>query len=187
MNSLDMHSLNEQLFRFINGAAGQSPWLDQFFVFVTHYFVYALVGVSLIWFFIIRPRRETGLREKFSTYRQALLLALSLLLTWGVVEVIKGFVAFPRPLQLIDGVHSLVLFGSYDSFPSAHTAVAFAAASFVYQYSRTTGVSMYALALLVGVSRIFVGVHFPLDVLVGALLGTSVSWGLVKLFRHYTL
>jgi undecaprenyl-diphosphatase len=181
-----INTFNQQLFFFINRAAGHWPLLDHFFLFVTNVFVSVLVVGAIVWFFVILPRKTSSGMERLRRYGDAGLLLLSLGLVWCITEVIKGAVAFPRPQQLLTGVHILSTFGSYDSFPSAHTAFAFAIATFVYQYSRRAGLLAILLAVLVGVSRIFVGVHFPIDVLVGSLIGVIVPWGIVSLLRHYT-
>lgn len=182
-----MHNINEQVFFFINNAALQWAPLDHFFLFVTKVFVPALAGFALIWFFVILPQRASSGVARLRRYGDASLLLLSLGLVWCVTEVIKAGMSFPRPQQLLSGVHVLSTFGNYDSFPSAHTAFAFAIALFVYQYSRRAGLLAIFFAVLVGVSRIFVGVHFPLDVLGGALLGSVIPWGIVSLLRRYTL
>jgi undecaprenyl-diphosphatase len=182
-----MHNINEQLFFFINNAALQWAPLDHFFLFVTKVFVPALAGFALIWFFVVLPQRTSSRVERLRRYGDASLLLLSLGLVWCVTELIKVGVSFPRPQQLLSGVRVLSTFGSYDSFPSAHTAFAFTSAVFIYQYSRRAGLLAILFAVLVGVSRIFVGVHFPLDVLGGALLGAIIPWGIVSLLRRYTL
>ena len=61
------------------------------------------------------------------------------------------------------------------SFPSGHTAVSFAAATAIYAINKKWGIAAYAFAVLMGFSRLYLGVHFPLDVLGGALVGTGAA------------
>ena len=80
--------------------------------------------------------------------------------------------AEPRPL--VDVPHS-------GAFPSGHAASAFAAATVIAWGSRRLAIPAYVLAALVAWSRVYVGVHWPLDVIGGAALGTLVAIALLKL------
>ncbi len=184
MNLSDMHNLNEQLFLFISGGSGQYGVLDYFFLIVTNYLVPVLVISTIIWFFIVPPKRMKDPLQRLGTYKHAGLLAISVMLVWAVTEFIKGLVAFPRPAQILLDLEPLSTFGSYDSFPSAHTAFAFMIATFVYHYFKRAGRLLFSLAFLVGISRMYVGVHFPLDVFVGALIGIVIPWGIISTFKR---
>jgi membrane-associated phospholipid phosphatase len=76
----------------------------------------------------------------------------------------------------LDGVRLLVGCSDSFSFPSGHATNAFALAAFFATYYRRRAVLLFVMAALVGYSRIYVGVHYPLDVLGGAFLG--VTFGL---------
>ena len=178
-----MHNLNEQLFLFINGAVGQSHLLDVLFIFISDTFVKIVIFFSVICFALI-PFRIKNPIERLAGFGRFGLFMCSLLIMRLIVEAIKVFIASPRPQQLLNNVNALSTFGNFDSFPSAHTAFAFAIATFVYYYSKSTGVVLFFLALLVGVSRVYVGVHFPLDILVGALIGWLVPWLLICVFKR---
>jgi undecaprenyl-diphosphatase len=87
-----------------------------------------------------------------------------------------SFVWFrPRPFIDVPGVHLLVPppLTAY-SFPSSHSAAAFAIAFTVVFFHRRFGLALVAAAALVALSRVFVGVHYPLDILVGGAFG--IGW-----------
>lgn len=73
------------------------------------------------------------------------------------------------------------------SFPSGHTSAAFAAATALYAMDKRWGIAAYLVAGWMGFSRLYLGVHFPLDVLAGALLGMLAARlackGTARLFR----
>jgi undecaprenyl-diphosphatase len=100
-----------------------------------------------------------------------------LVVTQGIVDLgIKPFVARPRPFVSV--VTSRVV-GHYRpptySFPSGHAALSFAAATVLaFGLPRWT-VIWYTLAALVAFSRVYIGVHYPLDVTCGALVGLGVG------------
>ena len=81
---------------------------------------------------------------------------------------------YPDPRPLVGVPHS-------GAFPSGHAASAFAAATVIAWASRRLAIPVYALATLVAWSRVYVGVHWPLDVIGGAALGTLVAIALLKL------
>ncbi len=93
-----------------------------------------------------------------------------------------GFIHFrPRPFVTLNFVPLVNESPLSKSFPSSHTIVAFAVASAIYSYNKKWGLIALVLAACIGIGRVLVGVHYPSDVLAGAVLGVLVSW-LVKRF-----
>jgi undecaprenyl-diphosphatase len=94
--------------------------------------------------------------------------------TGAVSNVIKLAVDRPRPVD-----HALVPLPTTGSFPSGHAATSFACAATLARYvSRRGAVVLYILAAAIAYSRVYVGVHYPLDVLGGAALGLAVATAL---------
>lgn len=76
------------------------------------------------------------------------------------------------------------------SFPSSHAVNVFAVSSIIFSYYRRTGLAFFAWSCVVGFSRIYVGVHFPLDVIVGIIVGIYIAvavWTSAKLVKQFTL
>ncbi len=88
-----------------------------------------------------------------------------------------------RPEEKLDGIDVLVTTPSTASFPSGHAATSFAAAVVLAFALPALAPAFFVLAALVGFSRLYVGVHFPLDVLAGAALGAAVATALLLLAR----
>jgi len=89
---------------------------------------------------------------------------------------LRSYFQRARPCQALEGVRLLVGCSDTFSFPSNHATNAFALAAFFATYYRQRAVLLFTIAALVGYSRIYVGVHYPTDVLAGACLG--VAFGL---------
>lgn len=85
----------------------------------------------------------------------------------------------PRPFVAEPGrIHRLLPPVVDPSLPSDHATVAFAVTAGLWELGPAWRLPLGILAALIGVARVFVGVHWPTDVIAGAILETSVAWGL---------
>lgn len=102
----------------------------------------------------------------------------AVVISWGIVEGLKLLLKVPRPCF---GLEFCPV--SY-SFPSGHAAVIFAAmtTAIIYSKSRKLDLSFLALAILVSLSRVFLGVHRIEDVITGGLIGFAVGY---LVYRNY--
>lgn len=134
--------------------------------YVGYGYVWAALALALILF--------GGPRDKLNV----LLGLATLIVVVAVCQALKHLVDRPRPAFSRRGFHHQFLTSS--SFPSNHTAVAFAMAYLVARLYPAwhTLLVLYALAGLIGLSRVYLREHYPLDVLGGAALGTYLAHGL---------
>jgi undecaprenyl-diphosphatase len=98
-----------------------------------------------------------------------------------VTSLVKYAVQRDRPPTVVLDPEPLVGVPSTSSFPSGHTSMAFACAFVISRVAPRLTVFVFVLAALIGFSRIYVGVHYPLDVLAGAALGLLVAKALLML------
>ena len=158
-------SPDELLFRLLN-FAGTNRALDIVMVVITSValaYVIPLVAIPL-W---MRGRREFAIDV-------LVLLTITILVT----EALKIATATPRPCEFPGVLVIAPEFcpGSLDAFPSGHTSRAFALAGFLATRNRIrVGAPAFVVAGLVGLSRIYLGVHWPSDVLGGAVLGVALA------------
>ncbi len=107
-------------------------------------------------------------------------LILSTLTLWLVVELVKLLIRRPRPFLRLTQARIVGYRPIGRSFPSGHTSEAFFMATLLAQHFHSSVwvvFLLYAAAFLVGITRLYVGAHYPRDVLAGAILGSA--WGLL--------
>jgi len=100
--------------------------------------------------------------------------------------VILG-IAWDRPRPFVAhpaAVHVLVAHARDGSFPSDHAAAGFAIAFALYLVHRRLGALALVAATVMSYARVYVGLHYPSDVLVGALIGVGVTWALTRWAHH---
>lgn len=163
-------TIDHNLFLAINGLAGRWLWLDRLGVFFADPFLYlSVLLIALFW-----------LNRKYRYY--VYVAAAAVIVSRGVVaEIIKHLIHRPRPFQVLN-VHQLIVDNEAgNSFPSGH-AIVFFALAFSF-YGTKWFWPMILLATIGSIARVFVGVHYPLDVLSGAVVAGLVVWGLRSLFK----
>lgn len=150
---------NFSLFFLIFGASHQNPFLDQLMIFGAEYVIY--LTFILMFYFSIKG----NLAEK-----KSLILALICLPVAAIiVKIIHLFYFQQRPFVAYDFL-PLITQGADASFPSRHTlTMSVSALPFMYFKSKWAPLFLF-LTLWVGISRIYVGVHYPLDILGGILI-----------------
>ncbi len=112
--------------------------------------------------------------------RLAVELLLGILTLWLCVEMIKTLVERTRPFLALAGTRVIGWRERGKSFPSGHTSQAFFMTTLLaqhFQMSALLGGLLYAIAIIVAITRIYVGAHYPRDVIAGAVLGSV--WGIL--------
>ncbi len=165
-----LQEIDTALFYFINNSMNYPP-LDPVMVFVTRkpYIIFAVLLAMLV------PGKRTKL----------ILPVLLSLMAFGLSDLTGNFFKHlferERPFALLEHVNKLVSAGSF-AFPSNHAANSFAFATGMVWFFRKAALPFLAVAALVAFSRIYVGVHYPLDVLAGSVLGPLCFFAVLGLY-----
>ncbi|HSQ73975.1 MAG TPA: phosphatase PAP2 family protein [Bacteroidota bacterium] len=174
-----LYSIDIALFRFLNSALS-NPVGDFLWPYITDYDRYLPVRILLVavWLLLMIKGGKRG--------RTAALLVVVVLVCADQLSsfVIKPALERPRPCHTVNGVqvvqqvHLLVHCGGGKSFPSSHAVNNFAVATLFPFFYRRWAWAFFTWAGLVALSRVTVGVHYPSDILGGAMIGTAIA-GLV--------
>jgi undecaprenyl-diphosphatase len=159
------------LFLYINGLAGKVPIVDGFFRGISNdYFAVISCCLILIWLWF----GTRGAERRQIYQRTVLIAAISIGLASLLMLMVNQFYFRPRPFNELPpgSVHLLFYRPTDSSFPSNLAAVLFAIAIPVIIKIRSYGSILLAIAVLSSFGRIYIGVHYPLDVLGGAVIGT---------------
>jgi len=168
---VSISALNDAWFSAINAFAGKNPYLDAFMIFSAQVLIFIVPSVIIYLFF-------TGRREL------AVMVFLSSFIAGAISMGIGAVYYHPRPFVLGLGT-TLISHAPDSSFPSDHTSVAFAFAFSFLMFNRYRASAVFIpIASLIGIARIFCGVHFPLDIIGGVLVGV-ISAGIVFLMSDY--
>ena len=165
--------MNQSIFLWIHHFAGHNGFLDGLGIFFAEWLPYILVVAFLVLVFM-----QTGLRHRLYLFAEG---ALAVILARGIVTTaIRFFYIHPRPFEALGFTPLIPESGS--SFPSGHATWFFALALVVWFANRKWGWWFFALATINGIARIYVGVHWPFDILGGAAIG-----GASGIFVHWLL
>jgi len=164
------------LFNFVNQFAGKWAWLDYLGIFFAKYFEYAL-WLCLLLFLIFNLKK----------YWRMVVLAL---ISGGVSRFIVGslirFLWFrQRPFVAENFIPLINQSPKEASFPSGHATFFFAFSIIVYFYNKKAGILFFIASFLIVISRVYVGIHWPSDILAGAVLGILMGYILNWLFRNH--
>jgi len=176
-------TVDVRLFYLFNNLAGTSQIFDYVMIFLAAYVQYFLGAVFLALLYCAAYSR----REKFYIFWTTI---ISIVVARGALtEIIRFWYHRPRPFVTLY-VHKLVSDGWFysdteGSFPSGHSAFFFAMATAMYLYKKKWGVCFFIAAIFMNISRIVAGVHYPSDILGGAVVGVAVGCLVVYLAKKW--
>ncbi|KOV57917.1 phosphatase PAP2 family protein [Streptomyces sp. MMG1121] len=158
----------------INGLAGDAPhWFDRAMAFVGEYGL--LTGMVLVVLWCWWSVRRRGGEDAASSVAALVWAPLAAAIAVLVNIPIRGFVGRPRPFVDHQGLDVLVSGKTDFSFVSDHATITMALGVGLFVANRRFGIAGIGLALLEGFCRVYMGVHYPTDVIGGFALGTAVA------------
>ncbi len=164
-------NLDEALFQSIYSLAGNIEILDWIFIFLAEDSRVFMAGLFFFGLILIYRRNPT--RPFYSIFLAIMIFLLPIITS----SILREAIMRPRPFLVFD-IEPIIEQSIRPSLPSNHSAASFAVAGVYLNFLRSHFKPVVILAFLVMFSRVYAGIHFPLDVLTGGVIGILPSLGL---------
>jgi undecaprenyl-diphosphatase len=171
-----MQALDVSLFNLLFNFSGQSQLLDWLIIAAAVYVPWLVVAAVL---YEAYKAWQKHLKGKVWGYALAF---ASGGIARGITEIIRFYYHHPRPPIALN-IMPLFPETTY-SFPSGHAVFFFGIAMGVYMINKKLGRWLFAVSVLICLARVMAGVHWPSDVIVGAVLGTLTAWVVFKIWKQ---
>ncbi len=161
------------LFRAINQFAFKWFWFDTLGIFCAEHLEYILLTILFL-FLLFNFRKHLKIVIKA--------IVGGLVARFLIVEFIRWLFPRLRPF-VVPTTSFLVAKINQPAFPSGHASFYFAVSTIIYLYNKKLGILFFVLSLMIVLGRVFVGLHWPLDILVGIVVGVFSGWLINKIFE----
>ena len=155
-----------------------NDFLNSFMHFFTFLGDKGFIWIVLTLFLLIVPQTR-----RIGIYLAVTLAVLTLVNEVGIKSIFQRNRPFIQQPLLFE---TIIPRPSGYSFPSSHAASSFASATSIYKFNKPIGIAAYIIAGIIALSRIYFGVHFPTDIIVGALVGVITALIINKLLNSVT-
>jgi undecaprenyl-diphosphatase len=163
-----LHHIDIEILYFFNHSLS-SPVFDKFFSIITNVNNWFIAYVILLFISFLKG----GLKGKIAVLGVILLIIFTDQVSY---KILKEIVQRPRPCMALTNVITPLGCNGTWSFPSNHAVNNFAAATFYYILFPRLKWALFITAALVSISRVYLGLHYPSDILGGAVIGTAFGY-----------
>lgn len=170
--------MNDQIFFALHSLANKSCPSDKIIIFFADYLPYLVV----LWILVYALWADFGkfnFRKPFAIFVNRFSFLFNVFVpaftSWVVANLVKGIIAFPRPfIAFGELVNPLFVHGGMDSFPSGHATFFGALTLSSFLVDKKMGYWVLVASILIGGARVASGIHYPIDILFGYLIGLLV-------------
>lgn len=169
--------MNNYLFTFLHSIAFRCNFIDSLIIFFAEPFIYLfilIITLILLW----ESRVLSGgfdIKLIYQKSRNVINIAIATTLGYILANLLKLLIQADRPFVLFQNIQTLIPESGY-AFPSGHSATIAAFAFAVFFKNKKLGYICFVAMLLIGLSRVVAGVHFPIDIIGGYVLGFLVAY-----------
>ncbi|MFA6325099.1 MAG: phosphatase PAP2 family protein [Candidatus Paceibacterota bacterium] len=177
--------MDNQIFFIFYNLAHQYLFLDKLIVFFAQIFPYIVIILAGIFLLLHHEvfYSKNPIRELIQKWQEIVLVFLSGISAWCIAAILKIFIHTARPFNFFTNVVPLMHPTDY-SFPSGHSTFFIALALAIFFYHKKIGYYFIFFAILIGLARIMAGVHFPIDILGGYIIGILTAYFIKFLYQR---
>jgi undecaprenyl-diphosphatase len=176
--------MNNTVFFFFYNFAHHYTFFDKIIVFTADIFPYIVIllaGLFLLFYYkIISSGFSLKVKQKWQAIFSVFFVGA---FSWCIAEIIKILIHSPRPFIALSNVWSLFSETGY-AFPSQHATFFASISMMIFAINKKVGYVFLIFTLLIGIARITAGVHFPVDIIGGFLLGTIIAVVFSLIFKY---
>src|SRR3989344_6653896 len=158
-----MNFFDLAVFEWLNHFAGRNTLFDFSVIFFGSWLVW-LFPFFVLWVLLRDP-------DARNTFSQFFIVLLAPLLSGAILGIIRLMYNRPRPFEMIQMANQLLQHAPGGSFPSGHATFSFTIAAAMYWWRPRGGMGFVIAATLISISRVIGGIHWPMDIIAGALIG----------------
>ncbi len=135
-----------------------------------------LLAAIVLFYFVYKSIEYTSWKRFYFLIKEGIRLVVVVCISWSISYLIKNIVRFPRPfLRFPNEVTQLFDYGGFNSFPSGHATLFMALAVIVSLHHKHIGYLFIFFAIIISIARVMSGIHFPIDILAGWIIGGGIS------------
>jgi undecaprenyl-diphosphatase len=169
--------MNDTVVYALNNLYVQSTFAKSAVVFGAELLPYAILLFLAGWVYFSK--------NKSQRIRDVVMMLFVAFVAVSIADYIKYWIGAPRPFVVLENITPLFERDPFGSFPSSHVSFFAALATAAFFKDTFLFGALFCATLIIGVSRVFAGVHFPSDIFAGLLLGVCVACGISFLEKKY--
>lgn len=184
-------TLDTSISRVLNNCGAREIFLVKV---LSEYLVFVVIAFALLWLVHRTYQRNTSLIDFNFFFRNLFIQGVAILvlpvgLATVISEVISRFYIRQRPFAAMSDIKLLIPHSADGGMPSHHMVFMVSIAMMFYHFSKKLGIAFIVLSLISGIARISAGLHYPSDVLAGALVGgvLAIAYARTVLKGRYNL
>lgn len=167
--------MNNQIFYFFYNFAHQSNFIDELIIFLANTLPYFVVFFAILYLLAISPAISRTYGYTLDRFKEIIFVFFTASFAWFLSYLFKNLFLIRRPFEVLSDIIPL-LYEKGFSFPSGHATFFMALTFFIFLFHKKVGLLFIFFAILIGLARISLGVHYPQDIFAGFILGIFIAY-----------